>query len=268
MSRHGRPRKRFGQHFLTDQAVVERIFAALRLTKEEVVLEIGPGTGALTERLCQEAGDVQAIEIDRDLARQLSHRFPALALTCADVLTVDLADLLDAGAARRDSDAHLARRRTRVVGNLPYNVATPLLGRLFPLAGRCFDMHFMLQAEVASRLTARPGDKAYGRLSVLGQYHCSIDALFDVEPTSFAPPPKVRSTFVRLTGRAASSCDVEILQRVTRIAFGQRRKTLGNGLKSLALDWQALAIDPGLRPEALRVDDFVKIANALERSQA
>ena len=241
-------RKRFGQHFLTDPAVVERIFAALGCRTTDRVLEIGPGTGLLTERLRLEAGAVTAIEIDRDLAALLRARLPGVDVVRGDALQVDLAPLVGDGV--------------RVVGNLPYNVATPLLGRLFDVVDQVADMHFMLQAEVAERLAAQPGTKSYGRLSVIAQYHCRIERLFDVAAASFTPPPKVRSSFVRLSARPRETCDVRHLQGVVRTAFGQRRKTLHNALRSLAPDWQALGLDPSDRPENLRVEDYVAIANA------
>ena len=243
-------RKRFGQHFLTDAAVVERIFAALGCQQTDLVLEIGPGTGLLTERLCIDAGMVTAIEIDRDLAALLRARLPSVDVVCGDALRVDL-------------DALVGTRRPRVVGNLPYNVATPLLGRLFGMVDQLADMHFMLQAEVAERLAAAPGTKRYGRLSVIAQYHCDIERLFDVVATSFTPAPKVRSAFVRLTARRREACDVRQLEGVVRTAFGQRRKTLANALKSLAPDWRTLGLDPHSRPENLRVEDFLAIANHL-----
>ena len=148
------------------------------------------------------------------------------------------------------------------MGNLPYNVATPLIGRLFEVIDRIADVHVMLQAEVADRLTAGPGTKSYGRLSVMSQYYCRVERLFDVEPASFTPVPKVRSAFVCLRARAREPCDVGNLAAVLRAAFGQRRKTLGNALKSFAPDWHALGLDAGVRAENLRVEDFVAIANA------
>ena len=245
-----RLRKRFGQHFLTDPTVVERIFGALRCQATDRVLEIGPGTGLLTERLCHEAGTVTAIEIDRDLAAGLRAKLPAVRVVCADVLATELGPYLGPDAA------------LRIVGNLPYNVATPLLGHLFDVMDRIADVHVMLQAEVADRLAANPGTKSYGRLSVFCQYHCRVDRLFEVEPASFTPAPKVRSAFVRLCAREREPCDVGNLAAVLRTAFGQRRKTLGNALKSFAPDWHALGLDAGARAETLRVEDFVAIANA------
>ena len=254
-------RKRFGQHFLTDASVIERIVQALRCQPTDRVLEIGPGTGAITERLCAAVGSMIAIEIDRDLAAGLRGRLPGLEVVCGDVLRTDLGPYIGEDGA------------LRIVGNLPYNIATPLLDRLFgtiddtgdPSIDRLRDAHFMLQAEVADRLCALPGTKSYGRLSVIGQYHCRIEPLFEVGPASFSPPPKVRSTFVRLTARDRPPCDVERLRRVLRTAFSQRRKTLANALKSYAPSLGTLGLDPGLRPENLSVDQFVAIANATAR---
>ena len=245
-----------GQHFLADASVVERIFAALDVVASDHVLEIGPGAGALTARLVREAGSVVAVEVDRDLSTSLQARLPDAGIVCADALEVDLAGLLD----------RAGRRRRRVVGNLPYNIASPLLLRLLDDEVVAEDMHFMVQAEVARRLAAAPGSKTYGRLSVIAQWHCRIQLLFEVGPGSFSPPPKVRSAFVRLERRPPSDrldCDSAALHRVVRIAFGQRRKMLANALESLPVDWTALHIDPKDRPEKVSVADFVAIANGL-----
>ena len=249
-----RIRKRFGQHFLTDAATLERIFAALMVKADDCVLEIGPGRGALTERLCADAGRVAAIEIDRDLAAVLGRRLPALQLVCGDALRTDLRAIV----APQEQEAG---ERWRVVGNLPYNIASPLLERLFALGGRVADIHVMLQAEVAARLAAQPGGKRYGRLSVMAQYHCRVVKLFDVDAASFTPKPKVASAFVRLTPREREPCDVEALRRVLRASFGQRRKILANALKSFAPNWRALGIDPGRRAESVTVAEYVAIAN-------
>ena len=241
-------RRRFGQHFLADAAAIDRIFAALQLRDTDTVLEIGPGAGVLTERLAAEADTVVAVEIDRDLAAALQKRLPNVYTICADVLETDLTGIVADGV-------------DRVVGNLPYNIATPLLDQLFDLAARVNDIHVMLQAEVAARLAAAPGGKAYGRLSAMAQYHCRIERLFDVGAESFAPPPKVDSTFVRLAARTREPCDLAALRQLLRLCFGQRRKTLGNALRSLAPDWAALQIDPKRRPETLGVPEFVALAN-------
>lgn len=246
-----RPRKRFGQHFLADAATIERIVAALRLRPDDHVVEIGPGTGALTERLVAEAATVVAIEIDRDLAAALRRRLPMARTRQADALRVCWGDVLAP-----------ARGRGRVVGNLPYNIASPLMALLFEHGSQLRDMHFMLQAEVADRLAANPGAKIYGRLSVLAQHHCRVERLFDAPPACFAPPPKVNSAFVRLTpAPPGAPCDAAALRHVLRLAFNQRRKTLANALRSLPFDAQALGLDPRARPEDLTAGQFAAIAN-------
>lgn len=249
-------RRPFGQHFLTDSTVVERIFAALDLDPADHVLEIGPGTGALTPRLGREAGSVVAVEIDPDLAGPIRTRLPDVEVVCADALAVDLAALVDRAGSRR----------RRIVGNLPYNIASPLLDRLFDDRVVARDMHFMVQAEVARRLAAAPGSKTYGRLSVMAQWYCRIQLLFEVGAESFSPPPKVRSAFLRLEPRSPADrldCDADALRHVVRVAFSKRRKTLANALESIPVDWQALAIDPRKRPENLSVADYVAIADGL-----
>lgn len=243
---------------------MEQIFQALSLAQDDHVIEVGPGHGALTARLLSEAASVAAIEVDRDLAARLTTRFPALQLEVADVLRTDLAEF-----------AHRTRgqaRHTRIVGNLPYNIATPLLGQLFGLANspsgtapnRITDIHVMLQREVADRLNARLGSADYGRLTVMAQYHCQIERLFDVHPTSFRPAPKVRSAFVRLRPRPNQpNCDLGALSQVLRTAFSKRRKTIANALAPLDLDLPALGLEPTLRPQELSVDDYVELARQL-----
>ena len=217
------------------------------------MLEIGPGGGALTEGLARQAGTLTAIEIDRDLAAALAARLPDAQILRADVLKTNLASLL------------ASRHVNRVVGNLPYNIATTLLGRLFTLADAIADMQFMVQAEVAARLTSAPGSKSYGRLSVLAQHFCRIEELFAVDAESFTPPPKVRSAFVRITARQRERCHLPTLRLVLRTAFGGRRKVLRNALESLPVNWSALGIDPERRAEDLPVPAFVAIANHIHR---
>lgn len=246
-------RKRFGQHFLRDEAALERIFACLALRDTDGVLEIGPGPGTLTRTLLAESGWVRAVEIDRDLAEGLRAELPDLDLVQADVLQVDLAELAQT----------LPGARKRIVGNLPYNLSTPLLGRLFELATAVTDIHVMLQKEVADRLVARPGESAYGRLSVMAGLYCTVIRLFDVAPEAFTPPPKVWSSFVRLEARSRPDVSVTTLREVLGVAFSGRRKRLDNALKSFGLDWGALGIDAGLRPDAVSIEDYVAIARAV-----
>ena len=244
-----RARKRFGQHFLSDTSVLDRIERAVAPRADDRLLEIGPGRGALTELLYGRTQRFVAIEIDRDLVPELRLRFPKLELVNADVLKVDLASLLADGPYR-------------VLGNLPYNISTPLLGRLFELGERIIDLHIMLQQEVAQRLNAGPGTKAYGRLSVAAQVRCDVDWLFAVPPSSFTPPPAVDSAVVALRPRPATLSPAELaaLDEVLRLAFQQRRKRLANALKALAPDWETVAIDPGLRPDQVDVDAYQRLA--------
>ena len=249
-----RARKRFGQHFLTDVSVVDAIVSILALDPRDRVIEIGPGRGALTAPLAAACDNLAAVEVDRDLARALRRRFPGVDVIEADVLQTDLARIADGPV--------------RVVGNLPYNIAAPILMRLFDgcASGLVLrDAHFMLQSEMANRLAASPGTRTRGRLSVIAQYHCEIEPLLEVDAAAFSPPPKVTSKFVRLTPRAPDgvATDLEALHTVVRTAFGQRRKRLGNALQSLDLDLPAVGIDPGSRAEEIGVSGFVAMSNQL-----
>ena len=249
-------RKRFGQHFLTDASVVDSIAAILAVGPDDHVIEIGPGHGALTAGLAAACNNLTVIEVDRDLASILRRRFPRIDVIEADVLRTDFVGLVGGPV--------------RVVGNLPYNIGSPIMMRLFDDCAQGLplrDAHFMLQAEVADRLAAPPGTRARGRLSVMAQYHCGIEPLLTVDATAFSPPPKVTSKFVRLTPRAPTLLaeDMKALHTVVRTAFGQRRKRLGNALKSLDLDLPALGLDPGSRAEEMGVSDFVAMANQVHR---
>jgi 16S rRNA (adenine1518-N6/adenine1519-N6)-dimethyltransferase len=249
------PRKRFGQHFLVDRAVVERIIAALDPRPADHVVEIGPGLGALTGPLLARLDHLHVVEIDRDLCARLRGLHPAERLTVheADALRFDFAAL----------PAPL-----RMVGNLPYNVSTPLLFHAAAFAARCTDFHFMLQREVVDRMVSEPSGPEYGRLSVMLQYRFRIERLFDVPAHSFRPAPKVRSAVVRLVPRRAEELhalsDAGFAQTVAR-AFSMRRKTLRNALAGLisADELARLGIDPGRRAQELPPAAFVTIANRL-----
>ena len=257
-----RPRKRFGQNFLEDGAIVSRIESAVAPRLRDHVVEIGPGRGALTEALVSNGCYLDAIELDRDLTAGLLAAFsiyPRFKLHSADALEFDYAALLD----NADSG-----ERLRVVGNLPYNISTPLIFKLLENTAIIEDMHFMLQLEVVKRLAAEPGGGDWGRLGIMAQYHCCVEHLFDVPPTAFNPPPKVQSAIVRLTPWRSSPyppVDVETLRSTLQAAFAQRRKTLRNNLRGIATDAQleALDIDPGARAETLELTDFIAIANQL-----
>jgi 16S rRNA (adenine1518-N6/adenine1519-N6)-dimethyltransferase len=251
MSRPPRARKRFGQHFLVDEGVLQRIADVIRLGPEDRLLEIGPGPGALTDYLYGEPARYVAVELDRDLVAPLEARFPGLELISADILRVDLDAILDPPG-------------WRLVGNLPYNISSPLLLKLFRHLPRIRDMHFMFQRELGARIGATPGSKNWGRLGVLTQYYCEVESLFDVPPEAFAPPPKVYSQVVRLMPRKElATVNLEAFNRVLQLAFSSRRKRIANGLKDLNIDWQQAAVDWDARPDVLSLEDFLNLANAV-----
>lgn len=256
-----RPRKRFGQNFLHDAGVIERIMGAVGPRPGDTIVEIGPGLGALTIPLLRVVGRLDVVEIDRDLVPQLQTR-------CAGVgeLTVHQADALEFDFCRL---APSAKRNDglRVVGNLPYNISTPLVFHLLGQAPCIEDMHFMLQKEVVERMAAPAGGSSYGRLSVAVQLRCSVRPLFHIARGAFRPQPRVDSTFVRLTPYRQPPVvvsDWESLDRVLTRAFGARRKTLRNALKGLVNEEaiRACGIDPGLRPERLELADFACLSRA------
>ena len=245
-----RARKRFGQHFLVDEQVLDAIARSIAPRSGDRMLEIGPGRGALTQLLCGELETLHAVELDRDLIASLERRFANLRLTEGDILAVDL-------------DTTLVDGEWRLVGNLPYNLSSPLLLKLADHSTQVRDMHFMLQKEMAERLAASPGSKAWGRLSVMLQLNWHIESLFDVEPSAFNPPPKVMSQVVRMTPLAqpipVKSKDE--LRRVVAAAFGQRRKTLNNSLRAYEFDFSAFGLEGSQRAEQLSVEQFVALAN-------
>ena len=253
-------RKRFGQNFLVDRQVIADIVNAVAPQRGDCVVEIGPGLGALTDPLLDRVDRLHVVEIDRDIIVRLRRRHSpeTLLIHEGDALAFDFGSVLENG-----------NDRMHVVGNLPYNISTPLLFHLAAYAGRVFDMHFMLQKEVVERMVARPGTADYGRLSVMLQYRFVIDWLFDVPPESFDPAPKVDSAVVRLIPRPACELTVKNEARFSALvaaAFAQRRKMLRNNLKGIldAAAFDALGISPTARAEELAVDDYVRIANALE----
>ena len=260
-------RKRYGQHFLHDPSVIERIIASVAPRSDEALLEIGPGHGALTEMLLAAAGTLDVVEIDRDLVRELQARYagqPRLRVHSADALDFDYAAL-----AREHG------RPLRVVGNLPYNVSTPLLFRLLAAATHVRDMHFMLQREVVDRIVAVPGNRQYGRLGVMLAPRVRATRLFEVGPGAFRPAPKVWSAVIRMRFRPpAVAMTMEsraLFERLIRSLFAQRRKTVANALRPLATSLHADArlalaragIDPSSRPETLHLADLAALAAAL-----
>lgn len=257
-----KPRKRFGQNFLHDMRIIQRIVSSIAPKENEPVLEIGPGQGALTTVLLPHKPNLTAVELDRDLAAMLRLKFSGdthFSLVEGDALQFDLHSL------------QAAPHSVRVVGNLPYNISTPLLFHLLAQRECIRDMHFMLQKEVVQRLAAEPGNKDYGRLSIMAQYYCRVTPLFDVPPGCFFPPPKVMSAIVRLQPKEPelAARNPQTLAHLVNIAFQQRRKTLRNTLKIIATEEQIVSasINPDARAETLSVNDFVRLANQLDNNQ-
>ncbi len=255
-----RARKRFGQHFLTDRFVIDSIVDAINPQPGDALVEIGPGLGALTFPLLARCGQLTVIELDRDLAARLTHR-AGLDVVEADVLAVDIAAL-----AVRPS---LAGRKLRFVGNLPYNISTPILFHLLAAQTYVADQHFMLQKEVVDRMAAAPGSKAYGRLSVMLQWRCTIERVLNVPPDAFEPPPRVDSSVVRLQPLALEEAavlpvDAALLAELVSVAFSQRRKmlraTLGRWLESRYFSGN---FDLQRRAEEVPVAEYVGLARSV-----
>lgn len=257
-------KKRFGQNFLVDEQIIADIISAIRPEPEDNMVEIGPGLGALTRPLLKKLDHLHVVEIDRDIIARLQQDYPQdklkskLTIHAGDALKFDIATL----------PAPL-----RIVGNLPYNISSPLLFHFATYAGRILDMHFMLQNEVVERMVAEPSTPAYGRLSVMLQYRSRMEKLLDVPPESFRPAPKVDSAIVRMIPLPAGEIGVrneKLFAAIVRTAFGQRRKTLRNTLKGYLSeqDFEKLGINAQLRAENLAVADFIKVANYLNERQA
>jgi len=259
MAKPHKPRKRFGQNFLQDNQVIEHIIKALHPKFDDNIVEIGPGQGAITKELVKDVDKLHVIEIDKDLIAELPGRCQPntnIIIHESDVLKFDFHQLAT------------DEKKLRIVGNLPYNITTPLLFHLLKSPDIIQDMIFMLQKEVVNRLGATPGGRHYGRLTVMIQYHCVVEPLFDVPPQAFYPPPKVNSAMVRLTPHSAlpsTAKEYSLFETIVRDAFNQRRKTLRNALKKHMTedDLKELGIDPQVRPEQLSISDFVKITNCI-----
>jgi 16S rRNA (adenine1518-N6/adenine1519-N6)-dimethyltransferase len=249
-------RKRFGQHFLTDTAVIAAIVREIAPRPGEALVEIGPGLMALTQPLLERAGALTVIELDRDLAARLRRR-EGLAVIESDVLAVDFDALADSDTA--------AGRPLRIVGNLPYNISSPILFHLLPWAHRVLDQHFMLQKEVVDRMAAPPGGKDYGRLSVMLQWRYHIEPVLDVPPEAFDPPPRVDSAVVRMLPLPRpADVDPKLLEELVQVAFSQRRKllrhTLGRWLEQRGFDG---GFDLQRRAEEVPVEDYLGLAAQL-----
>ncbi|HEY1610046.1 MAG TPA: 16S rRNA (adenine(1518)-N(6)/adenine(1519)-N(6))-dimethyltransferase RsmA [Paraburkholderia sp.] len=260
-------RKRFGQNFLVDVGIIESIVSLIRPRRGERIVEIGPGLGALTEPLIELAATpdapLHAVELDRDLIVRLKKRFgDLLELHAGDALAFDFASLA------ADGDQPDGKPTLRIVGNLPYNISSPLLFHLTTFAQRVIDQHFMLQDEVVERMVAEPGSKAFGRLTVMLQYRYVIDKLLDVPPESFQPPPKVDSAIVRMIPYAPHELpkvDERVLGDLVMAAFSQRRKMLRNTLAAYRdrVDFDALGFDLARRAEDVPVQEYVRVAQAI-----
>ena len=252
-------RKRFGQNFLTDARVVEQIIQAINPQAGDRIVEIGPGHAVLTMPLLASGAELHLIEIDRDLAAGLQERISGYSNA-----TLHIGDAL-----KTDFAALCSGLPFRLVGNLPYNISTPVLFHVLQWSELIGDMHFMLQREVVDRLAASPGSKAWGRLSIMCQYHCAETPLFTVPPEAFSPAPRVHSSVVRLVPHARPPVQIESMsafQRLVGQAFTMRRKTLRNCLRGL-LDTsqiESVGIDPGLRPEALGLEEFAALARLMD----
>lgn len=248
-------KKRFGQNFLVDEQVVTDIISAIHPEPEDKMVEIGPGLGALTSPLLKKLNRLHVVEIDRDIIARLENDYPK------DKLVIHAGDALEFDFAKLPASL-------RIVGNLPYNISSPLLFHFTAYAERIKDMHFMLQNEVVERMVAEPSTPDYGRLSVMLQYRFHMEKLFDVPPESFRPAPKVNSAIVRMIPLPSSEIAVnneKLFAEIVRSAFGQRRKTLRNTLKNFLIEaeFKQLGIDAQLRAENLGVGDFAKVANFL-----
>jgi 16S rRNA (adenine1518-N6/adenine1519-N6)-dimethyltransferase len=251
-----RARKRFGQNFLTDDLLIQKIVSAIQPEADQLILEIGPGQAALSLPLAASGAELHLLEIDRDLAARLRARFgdrENVRVHEGDALRMDLSQIT-------------AGRPFRLVGNLPYNISTPLLFHVLSWSALITDMHFMLQREVVQRMAAQPGSKSWGRLSVMCQYRCRVLPLFSVPAEAFTPVPKVESTVVRLVPNPEPPVDIEdwkTFERLVSQAFSMRRKTIRNSLRGMLDESriESLGIDPGTRPERLGLAEFARLSN-------
>ena len=247
-------RRRFGQNFLIEKSTIARIIESLKISPQDSVIEIGPGKGALTERLVESRCDLTLIEIDRDLVDTLKRKYQGLSIVNEDVLKVDFSSFFGI-------------EPKRIIGNLPYNISTPLLFKLSRVNEWIIDMHVMLQKEVAERIVSESSRKEYGRLSVSIQLLWEVTKLFDVSPTAFSPQPKVNSSFICLKPKKKINFDRDLMNQLLTSAFSARRKTLKNALRNYLneSELRSLDIDPGSRPENLIPEDFIRCVNFLKK---
>ena len=248
-------KKSLGQNFLIDSNISRKITKLVQGQLADPILEIGPGTGAITSRLHEIAKEnYTAIEIDRDLVRLLNDRYPDLTILNEDVLQVNF-------------DSLIVENQVRVIGNLPYNITSPLLFRLMSTSARSKvqDFHFMVQKEMADRLAASPGSKSWGRLSIMIQTSFEVSRIFDVAPSAFRPQPKVWSSFIRMVPEENQLDDqkMKVLNGILRNAFSGRRKKIQNSLSSFDIDWRSLALDPSKRADQLTMEDYLQLTNSL-----
>lgn len=250
------PRKRFGQHFLRDPMILQTFYKVIAPKSQDHLVEIGPGQGALTDYLVGQSQQLDLVEIDRDLVPLLTERYQ-------EQVTVHQADVLDF-----DFSQLAQGKKLRIVGNLPYNISTPLLFHLFDQIDCVQDMHFLLQKEVVDRLCAEVNTKAYGRLGIMTSIYCNTQRLMNVPAEAFDPPPKVTSAFIRLVPRAdrPSTTTIEKLQWIVREAFNHRRKTISNALKAILTpeELMTIGIEPKKRPQELDLEDYIRISDAIK----
>jgi 16S rRNA (adenine1518-N6/adenine1519-N6)-dimethyltransferase len=257
-----RARKRFGQNFLHDPVVIDRIVRSINPKADDKIVEIGPGLGAITAPILELVDQLHVVEIDRDVRAILEQKF--VVERAKDQLVIHGTDALKFQMA----DISTEKRSLRIIGNLPYNISTPLIFKLMAQRHLIKDMHFMLQREVVDRMVAAPGNKQYGRLGVMLAPYCNVSGLFDVGPGAFKPPPKVWSSIVRLEPWATPPFEIsdhQLYADVVMLAFGQRRKTLRNSLKPVldSTQIESIGINPTARPEVLSAAEFAAIANHL-----
>ena len=277
-------RKRFGQNFLHDPHVIDQIVNSIAPHADDTMVEIGPGLGALTEQILPNVNQLQIIELDRDLIPRLMAKFCSTFDVTIKASTQTTAEPSSVPTAHRKNKLNIHQadalnfeyiclldspeKKLRIVGNLPYNISTPLIFKLLENTAIIQDMHFMLQKEVVDRLSANVGDKAYGRLSIMVQYHCQVDGLFVVGPGAFNPPPKVDSAIVRLTPhiqKPAIATNPKLMGKIVTAAFNMRRKTIRNGLRDIATVEQieSVGINPGQRPETIPLPQWVALSNLI-----